>query len=251
MALQYGTTIRTPGATRRNVSSSDPQQQALLDAMNANGTQDQTNQPIDNQPTRTYSAPTSGGSNATTMPVPTNQSNQPSTGSSWGGSNSPSVGGGVTATGGIGSFSGQMAGFDSGKLNDPNKSDPKYDFGKIASNYDPRQGITPDMLGQLNALGHGSWAGSGDNLTYNGQNIDAIQGYKGGNGLWAWQPDDGTAQAGPTGQTTGGAMGTGDPLSQLTQLQSQANSGDTYSALVLKYLMQQLGLDQGMLANSQ
>lgn len=299
MATQYGAAIRAP-AKKNNISSNDPQQQALLDAMGQNGAPD-PNQSIDQLPSYQTAGPS-----RTTMPVSVNQPQQPQQSVSGGVNGGIGSSGGLTpmtpeqslkalappatgglsaqypnisplqlsqeqnrqmqaaalaytefnptanpnAAGGLGQFAGSMQGFDAGKLNDPNKHDPKYDFARTASQFDPRQGVTPDMLAKLNALGDGTWgSGGGDNLSFNGQSIDAIQGYKGGNGQWAWQPEDAGGAAPQQGAT--GAAPQGDPLTQLSQLQSQASGGDSYSALVLKYLMQQLGLDQGMLQNSQ
>lgn len=151
-----------------------------------------------------------------------------------------------------------MSGFDAGKLNSDHSS-PKYQFAHVASQYDPRQGLQPGMLDQLNTLGIGQFSGSGDKLhiangspDFNGiSDFDVDQGFGTGNGQWAWQPQDGSAQQQSAAPSAASPQGGGDPMTAITQLQTAASAGDSYSALVMKYLMQQLGLDQGMLANSQ
>jgi hypothetical protein len=71
-----------------------------------------------------------------------------------------------------GAFQGAMRGFNADKLQ--SKSDPKYDVGRVLSQFDPKQGITPDVLNALNGLGEGTFAlkpGSKDYLTLSG-NVD-------------------------------------------------------------------------------
>lgn len=67
----------------------------------------------------------------------------------------------------VGQYAGQMGGFDSSKLQ--SKDDAKYDIGRVLSNFDPTQGITPDVLKALNGLGYGNFSGSGDNLQFSGE----------------------------------------------------------------------------------
>jgi hypothetical protein len=103
---------------------------------------------------------------------------------------------------------------DPGKFNDPGKRDAKYDFLRAAGQYDPRQGISAGLLGDLNKLGYANFSGSGQRLSYgnvtdagraagleaNGFSGDFIQNWGNGqnpNAQWAWNWSDpgGTAQA--------------------------------------------------------
>lgn len=61
-----------------------------------------------------------------------------------------------------------LSGFDFGKLNDPNHKTFKYQFGRIARNYNPQQGIQAAMLDELNKLGFANFYGSGQHLGYKG-----------------------------------------------------------------------------------
>lgn len=158
---------------------------------------------------------------------------------------------------GLGQYASSMQGFDSGKLNSDH-STPKYQFARVASNFDPSQGITPDMLGQLNGLGIGQFSGQGDKLhiangspEFNGiSDFDVNQGFKTGQGQWAWQPEGQMSGAGGAGAVTAQPstmpQGSSDPSAMLAQLSQQASQGDSYSAQVLQYLMQQLGLGQAL-----
>lgn len=60
------------------------------------------------------------------------------------------------------------AGYDAGKLNDPNKHDFKYDTARVMSQFDPRQGFTPDVINALNQLDYGTFSGAGDKLSLSG-----------------------------------------------------------------------------------
>lgn len=57
---------------------------------------------------------------------------------------------------------GRTMGYDAGKFNDPNKRDFKYDTGRILSQFDPRQGFTPDVLAELNKLDYGTFSAGRD-----------------------------------------------------------------------------------------
>jgi hypothetical protein len=105
-----------------------------------------------------------------------------------------------------------MRGYDMGKMDDPNKQSEKYKIGRIQQKYDPRNGITPEMLAELNALGIAEFSGQGDKLTVNntkndprfgkGGTADVVFGLKGNNEDTAWQPwwvDDGGGDAAPQG----------------------------------------------------
>lgn len=92
-------------------------------------------------------------------------------------------------------------GYNRDKLNDQNKQNAKYSMGRTLAGFDSRQGITPDVLAALNALGYGTFSGQGDKLSLAGltdkgrqaelvgdyQGADFIEGFKGGNGKWSYQ----------------------------------------------------------------
>lgn len=56
---------------------------------------------------------------------------------------------------------GSTVGLDTGKFNDPNKHDFKYDVMRTLSKYDPRKGFSGDVLTDLNTLGYGDFYSSG------------------------------------------------------------------------------------------
>jgi hypothetical protein len=97
----------------------------------------------------------------------------------------------------VGQYGNRLEGFDGGKLQDPNKHDPKYDFARVASQFDPTQGLTPEMLQQLNGLGYGTFSGQNDKLhvdngdpMFNGiSDFDVARDY--GQGGWQWAPEGG------------------------------------------------------------
>lgn len=78
------------------------------------------------------------------------------------------------------------------------QTSPKYLVGRVLSNFDPRQGITPQVLAELNKLGIGTFEGSGQNLrvvnaspefegyTDWGDMIHAYQGGAGANAAWQY-----------------------------------------------------------------
>lgn len=164
-----------------------------------------------------------------------------------------------------GDFS-RLMGYDAGKFNDPNKQSAKYQIGRTLSGFDPRQGVTADVLNALNGLGLGTFTGSGDKLSLSGltdkgkgaglvgdyQNADFIGGFKGGNGKWTYAdpayeaanptPDGGGGMAAAGGGAPFGGVGldaalNGDPLARIQQLLGQL-SGPRAN---LDALMAQLG----------
>lgn len=122
--------------------------------------------------------------------------------------------GSAAPSGGLGPYAGQLEGFGGeGKLTEANPS-PKYQFAQVASHYNPREGVTPAMLADLNKLGIGTFSGSGDHLHIDNPSpefegitdFDVVRAFHDatGNGGWTWQPE---------GQG-GGAAGMGDPARQ-------------------------------------
>lgn len=167
-----------------------------------------------------------------------------------------------TATGAstapAGDFS-RLMGYDKGKF-DANKDDAKYQMGRVLSQFDPRQGITPDVLAALNGLGYGNFSGTGQNLSLSGltdkgrqanlqgdyNKADFIGGYSGGNGKWTYA--DPVEEAKQAAQGGGGGLGpipagggnawmdaalNGDPLAKIQQIiQQLSGSRPNFDALL-------------------
>ncbi len=142
----------------------------------------------------------------------------------------------------------RLTGYDQGKFNDPNKHDAKYDMGRTLAQFDPRAGLTPEVIDALNKLGYGTFSGSGDKLSLSGltdvgrqnnltgdyQNADFNVGFKSGNGKWGYQ-DPAAEAAAPAaaaglspellamlqggGQTQGAVAGAPAPEDQQSMLQ--------------------------------
>jgi hypothetical protein len=119
-----------------------------------------------------------------------------------------------TTKGTVGAY--KLEGYDPQKLASGHNS-PKYQIGRTISQFDPRQGITPEVIAALNALGLGTFEGSGQNLRvgadaspefegYTGWG-DMIRGYQGGAGEnAAWQYGINNSMDPPAG---GGGIGSG------------------------------------------
>lgn len=111
----------------------------------------------------------------------------------------------------------RLAGYNEDKFN-ANKDDAKYQMGGVLSGFDPRQGITPDVLAALNKLGYGNFSGQGDKLSLSGltdagrkanltgdyKDADFVQGLHGGNGKWGYA--DPAAEAAQGGMDPAGAV---------------------------------------------
>jgi hypothetical protein len=69
-----------------------------------------------------------------------------------------------------GKYANLLEGWDTGKLNSEHAS-PKYMIGRTLSNFDPRAGITGEVLEALNSLGLGTFTGQGDKAKVSG-NVD-------------------------------------------------------------------------------
>lgn len=96
---------------------------------------------------------------------------------------------------GLGAFGGKLEGFDWNKMNSGHNS-PKYQFGRVMSQFDPKGGITQGMLDQLNQLGLGTVSGKigGDKISIGGSvdprfqgitEFDIIRDLENGGG-WQW-----------------------------------------------------------------
>lgn len=103
-------------------------------------------------------------------------------------------GGGQAPAGGGGGY--RLEGFDSGKLGNAEHNTPKYQIARALQNFDPKAGVTPEVLAALNALGIGTFEGQGDKVRVSGNmdprfegytTIDLVRGFKGPGGGQAWQ----------------------------------------------------------------
>jgi hypothetical protein len=118
----------------------------------------------------------------------------------------------------IGQYGNRLEGFDAGKLSSDHAS-PKYLIGRTVSNFDPRKGVTPEVLDALNSLGIGKFAGSGDKVSIEGgdprfegvNSIDLVRGFKDPNGTGGWQFGAENTNAPQAPQGAPGAMAAAAP----------------------------------------
>jgi hypothetical protein len=154
---------------------------------------------------------------------------------------------------------GRLMGYDAGKLGDPNKHDFKYDTGRTLSQFDPRQGITPDVLAALNKLDYGTFSGSGDKLSLSGAknakdaadfaNQDWIGAYKAQNDATKWNFGGGGAAPAPApAPSGGGGLFGGSTISPMLQGNAQdginqalSNIGGLANSSRLQELIKALG----------
>lgn len=137
------------------------------------------------------------------------------------------------ASGGLGQYANRLEGFNSEKLNNSAHNTPKYLIGRALSNFDPRQGATPEVLDALNKLGIGNFSGSGDKVSiangdprFDGVNsIDLVRGFKDPNGTGGWQYGA-EGPAGPGGAQGGGSLGGGMPMPQGGNMADPMLGGD-------------------------
>ncbi len=186
------------------------------------------------QPDGTYSAPTTPKITETPASA-TTQSESPAP---------PSAPGGPPSIGPYG-----LEGYVQSKLESGHDS-PKYLIGRTLSQFDPSQGLTPEAIAALNALGIGTFSGQGDKLTVTGgdprfnglSQFDVARDYTGeggrtGSSAWQFAPDGPEAQSGQPQFASGG--GGYSPAFQAPQLQQGGYSDD-----VIRYLLSQMGLDR-------
>lgn len=90
----------------------------------------------------------------------------------------------------------RMEGFDATKLGNLEHDTPKYQIARVLQGFDPRDGITDDVLAALNRLGIGTFVRtSGDKVRVENADprfqgvteIDLVRGLKGPGGGQAWQ----------------------------------------------------------------
>jgi hypothetical protein len=112
-------------------------------------------------------------------------------------------------------------GFDQGKMANPYaEQSEKYKIGNVMQKYDPKGGVTQELIDELNALGIAEFSGSGGNLTVkntkndprfgSGGTGDVVYAYDAQNQDTAWQPwlvdDGGGMGAGAAGGSRGFPM---------------------------------------------
>lgn len=171
----------------------------------------------------------------------------------------------TTGYGGVGGGSNAFTGFDFGQSDanrDTGKS-AKYAFADLASKSGAPQPTTKQgaeewarqyIVPGMNALGHQVLDVKGDKMlirNWQGEGwVDFLVNADGSNPQLAWQAE-GAGGGGMMGGQGGMMVGAQqDPYTELSNLQQSAMQGDTYSQRVLKYLMEQLGLDQSMMNGS-
>jgi hypothetical protein len=128
-----------------------------------------------------------------------------------------------------------MTGFDSSKFGGGDDMTEKYKIGTIMSQFDPKAGVTPEVLAALNALGIAEFSGSAGNLTVNntkndprfgkGGTSDVIRGFDGQNADTAWAPwyvDDGGGGEAQAGGAQGATMGASAPTNYMSTESSLA-----------------------------
>jgi hypothetical protein len=218
------------------MSDNELRRKALVDQLN--GTSDPINgtEPV-GTPQKAASDPASGGDVIPAMPAaaPTDPTTPPL-------ADAPAAAPSGLKGGPLGQYGNALEGFDSGKL--ANKEDPKYDIGRVLSNFDPRQGVTGDVLKALNGLGIGQFSGSGDKLHIaNGDprfdgvsDLDVVRGFHDPTGGGGWQygveggPSGPAPQGGAQPKLTSSLLAPSS-LSSLLQGNPQANIQQALGAL--------------------
>lgn len=130
---------------------------------------------------------------------------------------------------------GRAMGLDEGKFNDPNKHDFKYDTMRTMSQFDPRQGFTPEVIDALNKLDYGTFSGSGDKLSLSGAknakdaadfaNQDWIYAHDANSDATKWNFGGGGADGGGGGDVPNGTVpGTGGDITA-PQMMPSLNAG--------------------------
>ena len=147
-----------------------------------------------------------------------------------------------------------MRGFDAGKLaRDPSEQSEKYKIGNVFKKYDPKGGVTPELLAELNALGIAGFSGGGDKLTVEntkndprfgrGGTSDVVYGLKGQNADTAWQPwyDENLAAAAPGAGSSGLPPMSDGGMSSFQGIQSLAPTDDDFYKRLQDQIAQILG----------
>jgi len=149
---------------------------------------------------------------------------------------------------------GRTMGYDPGKFNDPNKHDFKYDTARVLSRFDPRQGLSPDVINALNGeLGntYGNFSGAGDKLSLTGAkgakdaadfaNQDWIYAHKDNSDATKWNfggggaPDAAAGGGGALAAGMGGGLPSqlqGDPMAMIQQALSKYGNSPNLQALL-------------------
>lgn len=171
----------------------------------------------------------------------------------------------------LGQFAGKMSAWSQDPNNIQNekfkspwdKMSERYKMMTVLSNFDPRKGITPDVINALNEakINGARFSGEGDRLNatglqnwenFNGQEGigDIIKGFKTGNGEWVpWSPEGGGGEAGQSPMPHGPAadfganlinpaLGSGDFFQKLIEQAKQAGGPELTDRNALLSLMQ-------------
>lgn len=131
------------------------------------------------------------------------------------------------------SYANKLEGFDQGKLASGHDS-PKYQFARVAQKYDPKGGITQQMIDELNGLGIGTVNAKvgGDKIAFGGNvdprfegvtEFDVIRDLENGGG-WQWGGLNGPAaqQVAPPPQMFGVRSGAPTDSAFFQKLMEQA-----------------------------
>jgi hypothetical protein len=171
----------------------------------------------------------------------------------------------------MGQYGAKMGGWAGDKFQKPwADQSEKYQIGTVLSNFDPKGGVTPEVVAALNAANiHGAqFSGEGDQLKVNnltgydrfgsGGTADVVKGLKGNNEDTAWQPwfvDDqagggmgGNQQAALGNAIQGGAWGENGAYGSQPWMSRNTQTGGDALQLIYKLLgplMSQTGLDSG------
>ena len=151
----------------------------------------------------------------------------------------------------LGQYANQLEGYDSGKLNDPNRTSAKYTFGRLASQYAPTQQGFQQLVNdpQFRQLGMQS-LGNGKIRLPNGDTIDVVRGFQSGGQGWQWGAETVNGQPADAGQPPAQAQAqpAGDPWAayaqQLQQFQQQQQQ--SYADQWAQYQQQMAAYQQQM-----
>lgn len=148
--------------------------------------------------------------------------------------------------------------YDAAKLARPwEEQSEKYRIGNVLSNFDPSQGLTPEVIAALNAadIFGAKFSGAGDKLTVDnaggherfgkGGTSDVNIGFKTGKGTWGAWTDPALEAAGagggaPSGGSGGGAIDPllgGDPMEQIRAALAQFTGPRSNAQALLQGLL--------------
>jgi hypothetical protein len=146
-------------------------------------------------------------------------------------------------------FIGAGGSWDMGKFANPEHTTAKYQVGRVLDRFDPSQGVTPEVIEALNALGLAEYYGSGDKAGYrnvtdagraagikdDGFAGDWVKNFTGeGEKRWRYAaPGQAERDAGGQGGGMGMARGGMSPFDPMRQMMLPADDS-TYQRLVAR-----------------